>query len=216
MVSDKLILVIGDFVLLSRKCPRIGSPVPIQPEDYQLDTPGPGPSTPNAGVPSKEPPKLSYKRPLDKAEQNGEDNKAKQAKRNLFPAKTTHCIKDLNPYQNKYTVQARVIKKSTKKTWSNSRGEGSVFDFVLKDASGDIKVTAFKEEVEKYFDMIQEGKVYYLSNAKIQPVRKPEYNNVSFLKYSFHLETSSVERVASKTAKTLINFKCFSMKLTAS
>ena len=107
------------------------------------------------------------------------DNKAKQARRNLFPSKTTHCIKDLNPYQNKYTIQARVIRKGNRKTWSNSRGEGQVFDFELKDASGDIKITAFNDEVDKIFDLVQEGKVYYLSNAKIQPVRKPEYNNVS-------------------------------------
>ena len=74
---------------------------------------------------------------------------------------------------------ARVVKKNNKKNWSNSRGEGCVFDFELKDASGVIKVTAFNDEVNKYFDMIQEGKIYYLSNGKIQPVRKPEYNNVS-------------------------------------
>ena len=54
-----------------------------------------------------------------------------------------------------------------------------VFDFVLKDASGEIKVTGFNEDANKYFDMLQEGKIYYLSNGKIQSVRKPEYNNVS-------------------------------------
>ena len=168
---------------------RVGNPVPVPPEAYQFKDDGEpqtpasaGPSTPNSNAVNNEPPPLSYKRPLEKSPNtsNSEENKAKLARRNLFPSKSTHCIKDLNPYQNKYTVQARVTKKSARKTWSNSRGEGCVFDFELKDASGDIKVTAFNDEVNKYFDMIQEGKVYYLSNAKIQPVRKPEYNNVSF------------------------------------
>ena len=85
-----------------------------------------GPSTPQQGTSngaSREPPPLPHKRPLDRSPPgNGtEDNKAKQARRNLFPEKTTHEIKDLNPYQNKYTIKARVIKKSQKKTWSNSR-----------------------------------------------------------------------------------------------
>ena len=102
-------------------------------------------------------------------------------RRNCAPSDLT-TPHDLNPYQNKYTIQARVVKKNNKKNWSNSRGEGCVFDFELKDASGVIKVTAFNDEVNKYFDMIQEGKIYYLSNGKIQPVRKPEYNNVSVQK----------------------------------
>jgi len=186
IISGKLILVIGDFHIIKHLDTRVGNPVGIPPEawcfDGQPNEPNSaGPSTPQQnssnGV-SRDPPPLPQKRPLDKSP-NGlaeAENKAKQARRNLFPSKTTHCIKDLNPYQNKYTIQARVIKKSGKKTWSNSRGEGCVFDFVLKDASGEIKVTGFNEDANKYFDTIQEGKVYYLSNGKIQPVRKPEYN----------------------------------------
>ena len=151
---------------------------------FQASEPSSGPSTPqqsSSNGAAREPPPLTHKRPLDKSPNGIGGNEAKQARRNLFPSKTTHCIKDLNPYQNKYTIQARVIKKSGKKTWSNSRGEGCVFDFELKDASGEIKVTAFNDEANKYFDTIQEGKVYYLSNGKIAPVRKPEYNNVSVI-----------------------------------
>ena len=36
----------------------------------------------------------------------------------------THLIKDLNPYQNKFKIKARVVKKSDLRTWSNSRGQG--------------------------------------------------------------------------------------------
>jgi len=186
-ISGKLILVIGDFTVVKHLDARIGNPVTIPPEawDFQEHSNGTnlaGPSTPQQGTSngaSREPPPLPHKRPLDRSPPgNGtEDNKAKQARRNLFPEKTTHEIKDLNPYQNKYTIKARVIKKSQKKTWSNSRGEGCVFDFILKDASGEIKVTGFNDEANKYFDTIQEGKIYYLSNGKIQNVRKPEYNN---------------------------------------
>ena len=51
-------------------------------------------------------------------------------------------------------------------------------DFVLKDSSGEIKITAFNEEIDKFQDLIQVGKVIFLSNARCSPVRKPEYNKV--------------------------------------
>ena len=189
-IQGKLILVIGEFKLQEKLDSRIGSPISL-PSDALTGASssssgsagGATPGTPStsSGAANRDPPPLSYKRPLEKSPntQKEEDGKAKLARRNLFPTKATHCIKDLNPYQNKYTIMARVVKKSVVKTWSNSRGEGSVFDFVLKDSSGEIKVTGFNEELKKFEPMVQEGKVYYLSNAKIQPVRKPEYNHVS-------------------------------------
>ena len=54
-------------------------------------------------------------------------------------------------------------------------------DFVLKDSSGEIKITAFNEEIDKFQDLIQEGKVIFLSNARCAPIRKPEYNKVSYI-----------------------------------
>ena len=188
MINNKLIFVVGAFKVVQITEDRLGNPLPIPPEAYgthqdsSVHEPMAGPSTPDTSNKTPKPPTLAYKRPLEKSPTTTENNedKAKQARRNLFPSKATHVIKDLNPYQNKYTLQARVIKKNSVKNWSNSRGEGSVFDFILKDKSGEIKVTAFNEEQRKYSEMIQEGKVYYLSNARIQPVRKPEYNNVSF------------------------------------
>ena len=115
-----------------------------------------------------------------------EGNKAKIAKRNLF-GKTTHEIKDLNPYQNKHTIKARVTKKGELKSWSNHRGEGQVFDFILKDASGDIKVTAFNEEARKYHKFIEEGNVYFLTNGKIQPIKNQKYNTVSIYIYELKI-----------------------------
>ena len=164
---------------------RVGNPIPCPTMmEYDNTNGNPvandaGPSTPSTSHDRKEPPPLAYKRP--KSPKPEEEELAKKARRNLFPTKATHSVKDLNPYQNKYIIQARVTKKSPMKQWSNSRGEGCVFDFVLKDASGEIKVTAFNDDAKKHESMVQEGQVYYLSNAKVQPIRKPEYNTVRFL-----------------------------------
>jgi hypothetical protein len=48
---------------------------------------------------------------------------------NIFP------IKNLSPYQNKWTIKARVLNKAAVRTWKNARGEGRLFSFTLKDAS---------------------------------------------------------------------------------
>ena len=192
-VNNKLIFVVGAFKVVEIAEYQIGNPVTVPPEAFETEnnhnqnggtssepvTPTNAPSTSSHNF---GPPSLPYKRPHDEennSNSSSEANKAKLARRNLFPSKTTHCIKDLNPYQNKYTIQARVIKKSTIKTWNNARSDGTVFDFILKDASGEIKVAAFKELCTKYFDVVEEGKVYYLSNAQIKPIRMPQFNSVS-------------------------------------
>lgn len=45
--------------------------------------------------------------------------------------------------------------KSNIRTWSNARGEGKLFSMDLCDESGEIRATAFKNECDKFYDMIQ-------------------------------------------------------------
>ena len=68
-------------------------------------------------------------------------------------------IASLTPYQNKWTIKARVTNKSDIRRWSNSRGEGHLFSMDLLDGSGEIRATAFKEQCDKYYNMIEVGKV---------------------------------------------------------
>ena len=57
----------------------------------------------------------------------------------------SHKIKDLNPYENEFRIKSRVMNKSPLKQFSNSRGEGKVFDVILQDSSGDIKATGMPD-----------------------------------------------------------------------
>uniref|UniRef100_A0A3B4AAN1 Replication protein A subunit n=1 Tax=Periophthalmus magnuspinnatus TaxID=409849 RepID=A0A3B4AAN1_9GOBI len=86
-------------------------------------------------------------------------------------------IASLNPYQSKWTIRARVTNKSTIRTWSNSRGDGKLFSMEIVDESGEIRVTGFNQEVDKFYELIEAGKVYYFSRASLKIANK-QYTSV--------------------------------------
>ncbi|TNN01692.1 hypothetical protein fugu_011074 [Takifugu bimaculatus] len=86
-------------------------------------------------------------------------------------------IASLNPYQSKWTIRARVTNKSSIRTWSNSRGDGKLFTVELVDESGEIRMTAFNQEVDKFFGLIEAGKVYYISKCSLKIANK-QYTSV--------------------------------------
>ncbi|KAL4647576.1 replication protein A 70 kDa DNA-binding subunit isoform X2 [Arapaima gigas] len=81
-------------------------------------------------------------------------------------------IASLNPYQSKWTIRARVTNKSGIRTWSNSRGDGKLFSMEIVDESGEIRVTAFNQEVDKFFSLIEPSKVYYISKGTLKIANK--------------------------------------------
>jgi len=81
-------------------------------------------------------------------------------------------ISSLNPYQNKWSIKARVTNKSAIRTYSNARGEGKLFNFELLDATGEIRCSGFNEQVDKFYDMLQIDNVYYISKAQLKTANK--------------------------------------------
>lgn len=85
-------------------------------------------------------------------------------------------IAALNIYNSRWTIKARVTTKSDIRTWSNAKGEGSLFSIELLDNSGtDIRGTFFREGVDKYYNMLQPGKVYRISGGRLK-VANMQYN----------------------------------------
>nr|XP_046173043.1 replication protein A 70 kDa DNA-binding subunit-like [Oncorhynchus gorbuscha] len=83
----------------------------------------------------------------------------------------------LSPYQTKWTIRARVTKKNNTLPWSNLRREVKLFSFEIVDESGEIGVTAFDKEVDKFFSLLETGKVYYISRGKLKEANK-KYNTL--------------------------------------
>jgi replication factor A1 len=78
-------------------------------------------------------------------------------------------IASLNPYANRWTIKARITNKGDIRTWSNARGEGSLFSLDLLDSSGvDIKATFFKEAVDKFYNILVMDNVYTFSGGRIK------------------------------------------------
>ncbi|XP_017485028.1 PREDICTED: replication protein A 70 kDa DNA-binding subunit [Rhagoletis zephyria] len=84
----------------------------------------------------------------------------------------THPISSLSPYQNKWVIKARVTAKGPMRTWSNAKGEGKLFSMDLMDESGEIRATAFREQAEKFYDLIEVDRVYFISKCQLKPANK--------------------------------------------
>lgn len=52
-------------------------------------------------------------------------------------------------------------------------GEGKLFSFDVLDAGGgEIRVTAFKQDADRFFDLIQVGNVYLISHGQVKPANR--------------------------------------------
>ena len=56
----------------------------------------------------------------------------------------------------------RVTSKSDIRTWNKASGSGKLFSMDLMDESGEIRVTAFKDQCDAFYDKTVVGKVYYI------------------------------------------------------
>jgi replication factor A1 len=84
-------------------------------------------------------------------------------------------IRNLNMYTNRWTIQARLTEKSDIRTWSNAKGEGSLFSIDVADATCDIRGTFFKEAVDKFYNLLQVGQVYTFTGGRLK-VANAKYN----------------------------------------
>ncbi|KAJ7377288.1 single-stranded DNA binding [Desmophyllum pertusum] len=108
-------------------------------------------------------------------------------------ARAVYPIMSLTPYQNRWTIRARVTSKSNIRTWSNSKGEGRVFNVDLVDESGEIRATGFNDAVDKFYELLEVNKVFYVSKCSLRTANK-QYSTIKN-DYEMYLNNDSIIEV---------------------
>ncbi|KIO34314.1 hypothetical protein M407DRAFT_16849 [Tulasnella calospora MUT 4182] len=162
MLAGKRLIILIDLEVLEREAEKIGEPKNIEssgvvPPPEPTLKPTPMASTSSSTAPA---PTLVNKQP-------GRSAISKPS--NSYPI---YPIEQLSPYQNKWTIKARVTQKSDIRNFSTARGEGKLFSVTLTDETGEIRGTAFNTAVDELFDKFQEGKVYFISKARVNIAKK--------------------------------------------
>ncbi|KAG8899079.1 Replication factor A protein 1 [Tulasnella sp. 408] len=162
MLAGKQLIILIDLEVVERDAEKIGEPKNIEnsgvvppPEPTLKPTPTAGTSSSTAPAPT-----LVNKRA---------GGSAISKPSNSYPI---YPIEQLSPYQNKWTIKARVTQKSDIRNFSTARGEGKLFSVTLTDETGEIRGTAFNTAVDELFDKFQEGKVYFISKARVNIAKK--------------------------------------------
>lgn len=78
-------------------------------------------------------------------------------------------IRELSPYTNgRWRIKARVIMKGDVRKFSNARGEGQLLKVDLADQSGEIGATFFGKAVDKFKDVLVQGRVFSFQKGMIK------------------------------------------------
>jgi replication factor A1 len=192
-LQDKRLIIILDLQVVSRDEEKIGNPAAV-PSSAPPSTDAVA-ETPDASMSMAPQPSVSSSRPTT----------TRSAAASTTQGRSTYPIEGLSPYQNNWTVKARVTQKSDIRTWSNQRGEGKVFNVTLMDETGEIRATGFNGAVDELYDKFEEGKVYYISKARVNLAKK-KFSNVQN-DYEITLEKNSeVEECVDTTNLPMIKY----------
>ena len=85
-------------------------------------------------------------------------------------------VSAVNAYTQSMTIKARCTEKSTMRNFKN--GNGKLFSCVLVDSTGDVKATAFNEDADRLYPLLEDNKIYQLSKFRAKPADQ-RYNKTS-------------------------------------
>ncbi|KAK3044849.1 hypothetical protein LTS18_000190, partial [Coniosporium uncinatum] len=172
VVKGKRILIVIEMDILSQygECDKIGEPVALDPvgEEAPVNAQPAGISS-NGFYGNRQEPQQHQQNQQQQRQTAlpSRPNNPMGPQGNLYP------IEALSPYAHKWTIRARVTNKSDIRTWHNKNGEGKLFSVNLLDESGEIKLTGFNNECDTWYNIFQEGSVYYISSpCRVQMAKK--------------------------------------------
>ena len=159
--NAKFFAVLIEVEVVAQKDEKIGNPVKWEPGMTYSPAAANGAVKSNVNINNNS--RNGDAKPQQRQPSNNASMNSSMSQANIHP------ISGLNPYQNKWAIKGRVISKGDIRKWNNARGEGTLFSFELQDESASLKVTAFKEECDKFYNVIEEGKVYVISKGALKP-----------------------------------------------
>lgn len=175
------------------------------PDESLRDSAAAGGSAPPAQAPqvhqAQKTPQYDQNQQFERQNQSSNLGSSSQKSKPIF------AIEQLSPYQSMWTIKARVSYKGDIKTWHNQKGEGKLFNVNFLDTSGEIRATAFNDMATKFNEILQEGRVYYVSKARLQPA-KPQFTNLTH-PYELSMDRDTVVEECfdeSNVPKTHFNF----------
>ena len=198
-VCCRLVIILG-LRVLAKTADKIGEPVQVgevqvgDGGDQDAITPAVAKPTPAMASSSTIPAQAPAK-PVSSVQTSSTAPHQQPLPKPSGRAGSIYPIEGLSPYQNNWTIKARVTQKSDIKTWSNARGEGKLFNVTLMDDSGEIRATAFNLVVDHLYPKLEEGKVYYVSKARVNLAKKKFSNVNNDYELSFERNTE-VEEVS--------------------
>lgn len=82
-------------------------------------------------------------------------------------------ISALNPYMHGWSIRAKVLSKGPKRSFNRNGAASAVFSAELVDEQGTaIEGTFWRDAADRYYDSLQEGKVYVFSRGSVKPANK--------------------------------------------
>ncbi|KAK3174820.1 hypothetical protein OEA41_002066 [Lepraria neglecta] len=167
-VKGKRIIIVLDLDVLEElgECEKIGNPIALESKSEEDEKPQSTTIATNGFYGNK-----PAQQQQSLASRTNASSPAAHA--NIYP------IEALSPYAHKWTIKARCTHKSEVKTWHNKNGEGKLFSVNLLDESGEIKATAFTDQVDTLYDAFQEGAVYYVTSPCRVNLAKKQFTNLN-------------------------------------
>ena len=118
----------------------------------------------------------------------------------------TQPIMQLQPFVNGFTIVARLISKSSVRTYKNQKGEGRVASIELMDQSGDIKGTFFNDECDRWIPQLAVNSVYRISGGQIKKADRRFNQSKSEYEITFGRDTTFEPLSDADAPKVQYNF----------
>lgn len=175
--KNRKILILFDFVMIYQNVSqKIGYPIPItQDENENTQNPKGQNLIPLDLINNNQ---KTVKKPVKKLELeiNGEKRivNSRQIEDKFFTP-----IASLNIYERNFRIKGRIIRKADlrefKRKGKGHDGKGHVFNIIINDGTKAIQGTFFNEEALKYFELLEEGKIYSFADGTLKASSR--YNN---------------------------------------